>query len=74
MQTLREWRVARLLSTRALADAAHISNKTLIEIEYGRRRPQYGTIRKLSTALNLEPTDVKEFVAAMNYLGKGGPQ
>jgi transcriptional regulator with XRE-family HTH domain len=70
MKTLREWRIARLMSTRGLADAAHISNKTLIDIEYGRRRPHYATIGKLSSALGVEPTEVSEFVAAMESLGK----
>jgi transcriptional regulator with XRE-family HTH domain len=70
MRTLREWRIARLMSTRALAKAASISNKTLIDIEYGRRRPHYGTVGKLSAALGVDPTEVEEFVAALEYLGK----
>lgn len=70
MQTLREWRIARLMSTRVLADAAQISNKTLIDIEHGRRRPQYSTISKLSAALNVEPLEVQEFAESLEFLGK----
>ena len=70
MKTLREWRIARLMSTRTLANVATISNKTLIDIEYGRRRPHYGTISKLSAALGVEPTEVEEFAVALECLGK----
>jgi transcriptional regulator with XRE-family HTH domain len=67
-KTLREWRVTRLLSTRALAQATDISNKTLIDIEHGRRRPHYGTISKVSQALDVEPGEVTEFAAALSEL------
>lgn len=72
VRTLREWRVAQLMSTRVLADVAQVSNKTLIDIELGRRRPHYGTMSKLSAALGVKPEEIAEFAAAMEELtGKG---
>lgn len=70
MKTLREWRLARLMSTRALEHAAGVTQKTIIDIEYGRRRPHYGTIAKLAAALGVEPEQVTEFVAALEEWGK----
>ena len=70
MRTLREWRLARLMSTRALEAAAGVTQKTIIDIEYGRRRPHYATIGKLSAALGVEPGDVTEFAAALEAWGK----
>jgi transcriptional regulator with XRE-family HTH domain len=70
MKTLREWRLSRLLSTRALEAAAGVTQKTIIDIEYGRRRPHYGTIGKLSAALGVEPGDVTEFAMALEEWGK----
>jgi transcriptional regulator with XRE-family HTH domain len=70
MKTLREWRMARLMSVRALERAAGVTQKTIIDIEYGRRRPHYGTIGKLSAALGVEPADVAEFAVALEEWGK----
>ncbi len=70
MKTLREWRLLRLMSTRALEAAAGVTQKTIIDIEYGRRRPHYATIGKLSAALGVEPADVTEFAAALEAWGK----
>ena len=70
MQTLREWRLARLLSVRGLEAASGVTAKTIIDIEYGRRRPHYGTIGKLSAALRVEPGDVTEFAAALEGRSK----
>jgi len=70
MRTLREWRVERLKSVTTLAEAANITRKTLIDIEYGRRWPHYETIGKLSRALDVEPQEVAEFAAAMKERGK----
>jgi transcriptional regulator with XRE-family HTH domain len=70
MKTLREWRLARLMSTRALEAASGVTQKTIIDIEYGRRRPHYATIGKLSQALGVEPGEVTELAAALEELGK----
>ena len=70
MKTLREWRIARLMSTRGLEKAAGVTQKTIIDIEYGRRRPHYDTIGRISQALGVEPSDVTEFAATLEELGK----
>lgn len=70
MKTLRDWRLARLLSVQALADKAGVTKKSLIDLEHGRRTPHYGTIAKLCAALDVEPGDVAEFAAALEERGK----
>lgn len=72
LTTLREWRKARHLSTRSLAALASISNKTLIDLEYGRRRPHYATIARLSSALCISPREVAEFDAVLGELENAG--
>jgi transcriptional regulator with XRE-family HTH domain len=70
MRTLREWRIERLMSVSALAEAAGVTRKTLIDLEHGRRRPHYETIAKLSRALDVEPRQIAEFDAALGDLEK----
>ena len=70
MRSLREWRIQRLMSITALAHAAGITKKTLIDIEHGRRRPHYATMGKLSQVLGVEPGEIAEFAAAMADLEK----
>jgi len=70
LRTLREWRIARLLSVRGLEKAAGVTQKTIIDIELGRRAPHYATIGKLSAALGVEPGEVAEFAAALEARGK----
>jgi DNA-binding XRE family transcriptional regulator len=65
MKTLREWRQERLMSTRDLAKAAGISDKTLIQVELGRQRPQWRTMRRLCETLRVQPRDVAEFAAVL---------
>ncbi|MCC7023670.1 MAG: helix-turn-helix transcriptional regulator [Thermomicrobiales bacterium] len=65
-QTLRHWRTDRLLSIRELATAADITPKTLTDIEYGRRRPTYETMRSICQVLNVDAHDIVEFQAALN--------
>lgn len=65
MMTLREWRANRLMGTKVLAARAGVSNKTIVQIEHGRQLPNFGTIQKLSQALDVEPGEVKEFAAAI---------
>ena len=47
MKTLREWRTEKLKSVRELAALAGVTHKTLIDLEHGRRRPTYDTMRRL---------------------------
>ena len=62
---LRHWRTSQLLSMRALAEKANVTQKTLNSIEYGRRRPNYGTMRSISAALGVPPEHILEFVIAV---------
>jgi transcriptional regulator with XRE-family HTH domain len=50
-----------LLSQRALAKQAGVALKTVIDLELGRTQPHFGTMRKLSEALGVEPTAIDEF-------------
>ncbi len=71
MPTLREVRVQRLLSMRQLAKLAGVAPTTVYLIESGERLPHYGTMRKLATALGVEPGEVAEFRAAMDAAVEG---
>lgn len=66
MAPLREERVHRLLSVRALAKQAGVAPTTVHLIETGRRAPQFLTIQKLSRALGVEPEAVTEFRAMLD--------
>lgn len=73
VRTLRQWRANRLLSIRDLADVAGVTPKTLTDIEYGRRRPTYDTMRTISKALGVSPHDIQEFLIAMESRGQRSP-
>jgi len=64
---LRTWQRRRLLTIRALAAAAGVTAKTIIEIQAARRTPRPSTIRALSAALGVAPEQVLEFRAAMGF-------
>jgi transcriptional regulator with XRE-family HTH domain len=70
MKTLREWRLDRLLSIEEIAANAHVSTRTVVQIEHGRQLPRLRTIRRLCEALDVEPTEVEEFKRALDELGK----
>ena len=70
MKTLREWRTERLQSIRELAAAAGVTHKTLIDLEHGRRRASYETMRKLSQSLGVPAGEIAEFAEAVEYRGK----
>ena len=63
--TLRQARAARMLTVRGLAQAAGCSPHTVHEVEAGKRTPHFGTVRRLSAALGVEPGEVAEFRRAM---------
>ena len=71
MATLREIRVSRLLSIRALAELAGVSPFTVVEVEARRRRPRYSTMGHLAVALGVEPTEVDEFREALEMAARG---
>lgn len=62
---LRELRMVRGLSGDALAAAAGVSNKTVSDIELGKRPPRLATMRRIGAALGVELTEVEEFRAAI---------
>ncbi|MDQ3694333.1 MAG: helix-turn-helix domain-containing protein [Chloroflexota bacterium] len=70
MKTLREWRAARLHSSKTLATAAGVSNKTILAIENGHHLATFRTIARLSAALDVKPEEVTEFAAAIAERGK----
>lgn len=70
MKTLREWRAARLHSSKTLAIAAGVSNKTILAVENGHHLATFRTIARLSEALDVKPEEVTEFAAAIAERGK----
>ena len=65
MPSLRELRLSQLRSQRDLAQEAGITQKTLVDLELGRAEPALKTMRKLATALGVEPLEVDEFRQAI---------
>lgn len=59
--SLREARTNRLLSIRELAQRALVAPSTIYLIEAGRSTPRLSVVRRLSTALDVDPRAVKEF-------------
>ncbi len=59
--TLEQARTERMLTVRALAKVAGCSPHTVHEVETGKRRPHFATIRRLSDALGVEPNQIAEF-------------
>jgi HTH-type transcriptional regulator, competence development regulator len=55
---LRESRVERALTLRALAERSGVSYDTINKLELGQRPARLSTIRKLATALNVEPREL----------------
>ena len=54
-----------MLTVRALAAAVGCSPRTVHEVETGKRTPHFDTVRRLSTALGVEPAQIVEFREAM---------
>jgi transcriptional regulator with XRE-family HTH domain len=71
---LRDVRLRRLLSVRALAKRAAVAPSTVHLIETGRRAPQLLTIYRLSQALGVDPAEIDEFRAALDDATVGRPQ
>ncbi len=65
VRTLRQWRTNQLKSIRELADDAGVTPKTLTDIEYGRRRPTFETMRAICKSLQVPAADIVEFQAAI---------
>jgi transcriptional regulator with XRE-family HTH domain len=55
---LRELRVERALTLRALAKRSGVSYDTINKLELGQRPARLSTIRKLANALNVDPREL----------------
>ena len=66
-----ELRTKRLLSIRALAQKAEVSQRTVHTVERGLTKPTLETVRKLSEALEIDPCEVDEFRAAIESTIRG---
>ncbi len=65
MPSLRAVRATRLLSIRGLAHQARVAPSTIYLIEAGRTTPSLRVVRRLASALDLEPATVDEFRRAI---------
>lgn len=68
-KSLRQLRTSQLLSIRELAMRASITAKTLTDIEYGRRRPNYETMRAICEVLGIPANEIHEFVLTIEARG-----
>jgi transcriptional regulator with XRE-family HTH domain len=67
--TLRDVRAERLLSIRELARLANVAPSTIYLIETGRSIPHPAVIRRLATALAVDPHTIAEFRRAIRHRG-----
>ena len=65
MPTLKETRMARLMTVRELAQKAGVAPSTVHLTETGRTTPRFTVIKRLSAALDVEAASVEEFADAM---------
>ena len=65
IRTLKQARAAKMLTVRDLAALAGCAPNTVHQVEVGLRRPRFGTIKRLSAALGVEPAEVAEFRRAL---------
>ncbi len=77
MKPLRDWRTERVMSVRDLAEKSGVSTKTVVQLEYGRQRANYKSMRAISEALGVEPGQVTEFAEVLEQrrderLGRNG--
>jgi transcriptional regulator with XRE-family HTH domain len=71
MFRLRELRAHRLHTLRSLAAVAGCTPQTIFDIEAGLIVPTFATMRKLSSALDVDPTDIEEFAKAIEARAQG---
>jgi transcriptional regulator with XRE-family HTH domain len=67
--TFRQARARRLLAVRELAARAGLAPATVYQIEHGRTRPHYRSIRLLSKVLGVEPMQIIEFAQVIEERG-----
>ena len=68
-KSLRQLRTSQLMSIRELATRANITQKTVTDIEYGRRKPNYETMRAVCEALGVAPHEILEFAVTIESRG-----
>jgi transcriptional regulator with XRE-family HTH domain len=68
MLTLREARQQRHLSQQALADRAGVARVTVSQIELGKSGPRPHVARRLSEALDMQPSEIVEFAGAAKMM------
>jgi transcriptional regulator with XRE-family HTH domain len=66
MQPLRAWRLAQQRGLGDVAETAGVTAQTLTDLEAGRRRPNYGTMRAISRVLGVAPHQITEFASAIH--------
>jgi transcriptional regulator with XRE-family HTH domain len=71
MVSLREARIRRMLTMRALAASAGVALNTIQFAESGRQTPRFATMTKIAAALGLEPLEIDEFRAAIEAAVEG---
>jgi len=74
MPTLRALRADRLLSIRDLAQHAGVAPSSIYLIEAGRATPRGSTMRRLATALGVDPEAVEEFRQAIEMAKEPHPR
>jgi transcriptional regulator with XRE-family HTH domain len=73
-QRLRELRVERALSLRALGERSSVSFDTINKLELGQRPARLSTIRKLADALGVEPKELMKGDQRMQSTNDHGPK
>ncbi len=71
MHSLRELRIRKLMSQKALALAAGVAPATIGQAELGRQTPRLLSMRRICNALGVEPVDVTEFAGALEEQIRG---
>jgi transcriptional regulator with XRE-family HTH domain len=69
LSRLRAWRLRRALTQEELAARAGLSKPTVNRVERGTRLARPSTVRKLATALGVDPVDLMEPVPAAGAEG-----
>ena len=72
MKPLRQHRRERLISLERLAAQAGVTAKTLSNIERGKQRPGFRSMRGISQALDLDPREITEFNSVLQDLPDDG--
>ena len=74
MPPLREVRAGRLLTIRELAKLAGVAPSSIYLIEAGRGTPRLSTMRRLASALGVDPETVVEFRQAIEAAKEPHPR